>query len=85
MADNNTEKQRVQELTDKLEQGLQDLFNSDSFLMLERIVEHDKDRMLTDGSKGRVSVKEKLAEMKQKISDQKMPEKPKTKRQEASL
>lgn len=28
MADNNTEKQRVQELTDKLEQGLQDLFNS---------------------------------------------------------
>lgn len=29
MADNNTEKQRVQELTDKLEQGLQDLFNSD--------------------------------------------------------
>lgn len=30
MADNNTEKQRVQELTDKLEQGLQDLFNSDS-------------------------------------------------------
>lgn len=77
MADNNTEKQRVQELTDKLEQGLQDLFNSDSFLMLERIVEHDKDRMLADGSKGRVSVKEKLAEMKQKISDQKMPEKPK--------
>lgn len=48
MADNNTEKQRVQELTDKLEQGLQDLFNSDSFLMLERIVEHDKDRMLAD-------------------------------------
>jgi len=31
MADNNTEKQRVQELTDKLEQGLQDLFNSDSY------------------------------------------------------
>ncbi len=52
MADNNTEKQRVQELTDKLEQGLQDLFNSDSFLMLERIVEHDKDRMLADVLKG---------------------------------
>ena len=33
MADNNTEKQRVQELTDKLEQGLQDLFNSDNFLI----------------------------------------------------
>ena len=30
MAENNTEKQRVQELTDKLEQGLQDLLNSDS-------------------------------------------------------
>ena len=56
-----------------------------SFLMSERIAEHDKERMLADGSRGRVSVKEKLAEMKQKISDQKMPEKPKTKRQEASL
>ena len=56
-----------------------------SFLMSERIAEHDKERMLADGSKGRVSVKEKLAEMKQKISDQKMLEKPKTKRQEASL
>ena len=31
MADNNIEKQRVQELTDKLEQGLQELFNSDSY------------------------------------------------------
>jgi len=31
MAENNTEKQRVQELTDKLEQGLQELFNSDSY------------------------------------------------------
>lgn len=31
MAENNTEKQRVQELTDKLKQGLQDLFNSDSY------------------------------------------------------
>ena len=49
-----------------------------SFLMSERIAEHDKERMLADGSKGRVSVKEKLAEMKQKISDQKMPEKPET-------
>ena len=56
-----------------------------SFLMSERIAEHGKERMLADGSRGRVSVKEKLAEMKQKISDQKMPEKPKTKSQEASL
>ena len=49
-----------------------------SFLMSERIAEHDKERMLADGSGGRVSVKEKLAEMKQKILDQKMPEKPET-------
>ena len=56
-----------------------------SFLMSERIAEHGKERMLADSSRGRVSVKEKLAEMKQKISDQKMPEKPKTKSQEASL
>ncbi len=46
--------------------------------MSERIAEHDKERMLADGSGGRVSVKEKLAEMKQKIFDQKMPEKPET-------
>ena len=59
-----------------------------SFLMSERIAEHDKERMLADGSRGRVSVKEKLAEMKQKISDQKMPEKPeatKSKGKEESL
>ena len=59
-----------------------------SFLMSERIAEHDKERMLADGSKGRVSAKEKPAEMKQKISDQKMPEKPevtKSKGKEESL
>ena len=59
-----------------------------SFLMSERIAEHDKERMLADGSRGRVSVKEKLAEMKQKISNQKMPEKPevtKNKGKEESL
>ena len=59
-----------------------------SFLMSERIAEHDKERMLADSSRGRVSVKEKLAEMKQKISDQKMPEKPevtKSKGKEESL
>ena len=59
-----------------------------SFLMSERIAEHDKERMLADGSRGRVSVKEKLVEMKQKISDQKMPEKPevtKSKGKEESL
>ena len=31
MADNLTEKQKVQELTDKLERGLTELFNSDSY------------------------------------------------------
>lgn len=31
MADNQTEKQKVQELTDKLERGLTELFNSDSY------------------------------------------------------
>lgn len=31
MADNHTEKQKVQELTDKLERGLTELFNSDSY------------------------------------------------------
>ena len=59
-----------------------------SFLMSERIAEHDKERMLADGSSRRVSVNEKLAEMKQKISNQKMPEKPevtKSKGKEESL
>lgn len=56
-----------------------------SFLMSERIAEHDKERMLADGSRGRVSVKEKLAEMKQKIFDQKMPEKLNTKSKEECL
>lgn len=31
MADNQTEKQKVQELTDKLERGLTELFNSESY------------------------------------------------------
>ena len=31
MADNQTEKQKVQDLTDKLERGLTELFNSDSY------------------------------------------------------
>ena len=51
-----------------------------SFLMSERIAEHDKERMLADGSRGRVSVKEKLAEMraglgKDKVDVQKTLEK----------
>lgn len=31
MADNHTEKRKVQELTDKLERGLTKLFNSESY------------------------------------------------------
>lgn len=31
MVDNQTEKQKVQELTDKLERGLTELFNSESY------------------------------------------------------
>ena len=46
-----------------------------SFLMSERIAEHDKDRMLAEGSRGRVSVKEKLAEMKKKACGHNMTDK----------
>ena len=35
MADNQTEKQKVQELTDKLERGLTEFFNSDSFAIAD--------------------------------------------------
>lgn len=42
------------------------------FLMSERIAEHDKERMLADGSRGRVSVKEKLAEMKARLGKDKV-------------
>lgn len=54
--------------------------NNDCVLdgLMVRTEESNIARMLADGSRGRVSVKEKLAEMKQKISDQKMPEKPET-------
>ena len=38
-----------------------------SFLMSESIAEHGKEQMLADSSRGRVSVKEKLAEMSAKI------------------
>ena len=43
--------------------------------MSERIAEHDKDRMLAEGSRGRVSVKEKLAEMKKKACGHNMTDK----------
>ena len=50
MADNNTEKQRVQELTDKLEQGLQDLFNSDSYCNYLRTMSKFHNTVLTTRS-----------------------------------
>lgn len=43
-----------------------------SFLMSECIAEHDKERMLADGSRGRVSVKEKLAEMRARLGKNKV-------------
>ena len=47
-----------------------------SFLMSEKVAEHGKERMLSDSPRGRISIKEKLAEMRQKAYGQKMPEKP---------
>ena len=42
----------------------------------EKVAEHGKERMLSDSPRGRISVKEKLAEMRRKAYGQKMPEKP---------
>lgn len=42
----------------------------------EKVAEHGKEQMLSDSPRGRISVKEKLAEMRQKAYGQKMPEKP---------
>ena len=56
----------IQEVTDELLKPVA------SFLMSERITEHDKERMLADGSRGRVSVKEKLAEMKARLGKDKV-------------
>lgn len=42
----------------------------------EKAAEYGKERMLSDSPGGRISVKEKLAEMRQKAYGQKMPEKP---------
>lgn len=54
----------------------------------EKVAEHGKEQMLSDSPRGRISVKEKLAEMRQKAYGQKMPEKPeisKSKGKEESL
>lgn len=42
----------------------------------KKMAEHGKERMLADSPIGRISVKEKLAEMRQKAYGQKAPEKP---------
>lgn len=42
----------------------------------EKVAEHGKERMLSDSPRGRISVKEKLAEMRQKAYGQKVSEKP---------
>ena len=42
----------------------------------EKTAEHGKERILADSPRGRISVKEKLAEMREKAYGKKMPEKP---------
>ena len=42
----------------------------------EKVAEHGKERMLADSPRGRISVKEKLAEMRERAYGQKPPEKP---------
>ena len=42
----------------------------------EKVAEHGKERMLADNPRGRISVKEKLAEMRERAYEQKPPEKP---------
>ena len=46
-----------------------------SSLMSERIAEHGKERMLADGQRGRISIREKLTEMKEKAFEYNMPDK----------
>ena len=43
-----------------------------SWTMSERIAEHERNRMLADGGRERISVKEKLNEMREKINGQKI-------------
>ncbi len=42
----------------------------------EKVAEHGKVQMLADSPRGRISIKEKLAEMREKAYGQKAPEKP---------
>ena len=50
-----------------------------SWTMSERIEEHRGETRLADGQNGRISIKEKLAEMKEKASGQRLPDKPELK------
>ena len=50
-----------------------------SWTMSERIAEHRSDKSLADSQNGRISIREKLAEMKEKASGQKTPDKPELK------
>lgn len=50
-----------------------------SWTMSERIAEHKRDKSLADSQNGRISIREKLAEMKEKASGQKTPDKPELK------
>ena len=50
-----------------------------SWTMSERIAEHKSEKRLADGQNGRISIREKLAEMKEKASGQRLPDKPELK------
>ena len=50
-----------------------------AWTMSERIAEHRNEKRLADSPNGRISIKEKLAEMKEKASGQKLPDKPELK------
>ncbi len=58
----------------ELAEELERLTELNVFLnMNEKLAEHRKDRILADSPRGRISVKEKLAEMRKKAYDQKVP------------
>ena len=65
---------------EKLEQArYQDCYHKVLIYILgisEKVAEHGKERMLADSPRCRISVKEKLAEMRERAYGQKMPEKP---------
>ena len=91
MGDDEPENADVDDLSEK---GKPDMVADESakpvasWTMSERIAEHNGEKKLADGQKGRISIKEKLAEMKEKVSGQKTPEKlelGKGKRKEESL